>query len=150
WPLNVLTEQRPYFQFHPILNRSRYTSLKGRNLGGSSSAFTTSVLGSGGSSLSSDMRWRFAGRPSSSLLSSASSCAGMARMLTGRDPLASCRCLVQSRSRFRSRRGNPQPHSVHFLSMCCLHMRCHTTSSSASALHRRLTCAALHRDDVSR
>jgi hypothetical protein len=62
----------------------------------------------------------------------------------------SCCCRFQSLNRFLSSNGNPQPHDGHFLSICCSHILCHTTSSSASILHFWLTCAALQSEFVSR
>lgn len=38
--------------------------------------------------------------------------------------------------------GRPHPHFVHFLSICCSHMRCQTASSSAKDFQVLLTCAA--------
>ena len=57
---------------------------------------------------------------------------------------------LQARKRLRSSRGNPQPHLSHLRSMCCSHILCQTTSSSASMRQVRDTWAALHSDVVSR
>ena len=58
--------------------------------------------------------------------------------------------LFFDRNSFLSNKGKPHPHFSHFLSICCSHILCHTTSSSASDLHLWLTCAALHKDAVSK
>ena len=60
-----------------------------------------------------------------------------------------CICLLEALSCFLSSIGKPHPHFVHFLSICCSHIRCHTTSSSASSRHLWLTWAALHSEVVS-
>ena len=71
-------------------------------------------------------------------------------MLRPRPVARSCICRLEARRRWRSSRGRPQPHLMHFRSMCCSHILCHTTSSSARLLHRWLTWAALHSEVVSR
>ena len=53
-------------------------------------------------------------------------------------------------SRFLSNNGRPHPHLVHLRSICCAHIRCQTTSSSAMSRQRLETCAALQREVVSR
>jgi hypothetical protein len=54
-------------------------------------------------------------------------------------------------SSFRFRiSGSPHPHFAHFLSMCCSHIRCQITSSSAIFFHELLTWAAWHSDLASK
>lgn len=47
-------------------------------------------------------------------------------------------------------KGRLHPHLVHFLLICCWHIRCHRISSSASCFQSLLTCTALHKVVASR
>lgn len=56
----------------------------------------------------------------------------------------------EARRRFCSSSGSPHPHLSHLRSMCCSHILCQTTSSSARSRQLWDTCAARQRDAVSR